>query len=1740
MSNYTLTPINFNPFEEEKEIDKIVFTNEPQKEIWLSCIIGGDASNLAYNESVSIDFNGMFYPEHFLEAIKKVVQRHEALRATISANGETLIIYKNIPFEISVEDISTQVDQKSILDTFIADQMQYVFDLQEGPLFKSYLHKLNETHYFFTIVKHHIIGDGWSTGVILEDLSKLYNAKVRDENLSLPPAPQISKYAKEMAAFKFSPAYQLTQDYWLNMYKNEVPILDLPTDFPRPALRTYNAHRIDSNLPLALISQLKEMGARAGCSLVNTLLSAFEVFLYLQTNQDDIVVGLPAAGQSATGDFGLVGHCVNLLPLRSIIDTNSTFKTYLKNRKSAFFDAYEHQQFTYGQLVKQLNLKRDHSRIPLVPVVFNIDMGMDNLVDFDHLNYQLISNPRAYETFEIFLNATGSKTAFTFEWSYNTQLFKPETIARMAREFELLLQMIVKDPDVIIKEIALGNTGIWKEQLAIWNNTYSDYPKDEPFMSLIDKYELESPQKTAVVYKNESLNYIDLIEQSNQLANYLIDKGIKVGDIIALASDRSIDMLICLLGILKSGAVYVPLDPEYPQDRIEFMLSDSNAKFLMVSRAYAGKFKSIASELVIEDLHNEVKHCPKKLRTVQVTGEDLAYILYTSGSTGKPKGVQIKHHNLMNFLISMQSEPGITQDDRLLAITTISFDIAGLELYLPLISGAELFICDTETARDGRLLLDLIKSENITFMQATPSTWRMMIDSGWTKSPLLKVLCGGEALPKELAEILVDKSAELWNMYGPTETTIWSTIKKIQKENLVLTIGHPIQNTQIYILNEENNLLAPGITGEIFIGGEGVAAGYLNRIELTKERFITDTFGHNPDGKLYKTGDLGKFLENGEILYQGRIDQQIKIRGHRIELGEIETLLAEQKEIKQAVVIAKEDNLDHKRLVAYVILVNHESTNNTPSWKDRWDTIYDMAAKSAENSAPSDKKIDGILLEQWENSEDLVKQAAEWLQVSADRIKALNAKHILEIGSGGGQLLFELAPNCESYMATDYAETAIEELKQKLAAAPEKWKHVAANANAADDFSKLIGASFDLILIHSVAQYFPDTAYFLKVIEESVKRLSAGGCLFIGDMQGKNSLTMYHAMDHLSHAKNETTLSEFKEVVNNRVRIEDEFVADPGFFYLLPKLLPNITGVDVQLRKGQSQNETTKYHYDVWIYVNSEHTTTKPDHRLLWEELKSIDLLEQQLQTHQGQIIEVRDIFNERTIKDYALVNWMSSADDHSTLLEIKKELQEPGKTGVNPDLFWRLGQQYGYHSHVRWSTDGTDGNFDIVFIPDNLPMALPEPPSLELLRELKPSDFARTPLSTNEVFLSKSMTEHIKDSLRKNLPDYMIPGDFVALKAFPLTPNHKIDKNALPQPQSRLTQYDQVDEKLNEHEKIILDIWASTLGLENIHIKDDFFELGGHSLLAVKVMAAIEKETGKRLPLATLFENSTIESLAKKIQTNASEKWQALVPIRTKGTKDPIFLIHGGGLNVLLFKTIGEYLDEDQPVYGIQALGLNHEMEIPNDLTEIAAHYVSEILKVNPNGPYLIAGYSLGGFIAFEIAKQLSEMGKIIKLLGVMDTYAGNQVHEDSTYNRILRKVKRQFFKIPVLIKSFIEFPKESFSYQQKLIKFKIRKIFIPDATIEESIFTDYEKAIYKQYDRAHNNYKLTPFDVKITLFRAKKRLYYLDDMVYLGWSEYAKKGIDIYEVPGDHKTFLLPPMDKEFAMILQKALNS
>ncbi|NRF38223.1 non-ribosomal peptide synthetase [Pedobacter foliorum] len=1480
--NINFIEIDFNPFEDSNEIVKTVLINEAQRELWLSCIIGGEPASLAYNESVSLELTGQFDLDCFQKALQEVVNRHEALRSVISPNGEHFIIYNKISFDFGIEDLTkySSGEQEEILNAFVKKEVNTPFDLEKPPLFKFHLHKLTPDKHYFTLVIHHIIADGWSIGIILEDLSKYYNGYLNGLTATLDSLHQISDYALEEAIFTKGDSFKKTENYWLNLYKEDIPLLDLPTDFPRPIPRSYDANRIDQPLSAELVSQLKSIGAKAGCSFVNTLLSAFEIFLSYKTGKKDVVIGLPSAGQSATEMFNLVGHCVNLMPLRSTVDKSISFNEYLRNRKTAFFDAYEHQQISFGQLIKKLNIKRDPSRIPLIPIMFNIDMGMDSAVSFDNLTHKLISNPRDYETFEIFLNATESQGAFILEWTYNTQLFKASSIKLNLEEFETLLSSLASTPD---NTIALSFPQ--KDSRQLTTNIENDLAltSDKTLTAFIDEIANKYGNKVAISFKDATIDYKSLIEKSNQLASLLAEKGIGIGDVVGLSIDRSLEMIVSLIGILKSGATYLPLDPEYPIERVEFMLNDSSAKVLLTSTAYKERYQTAAREIVIEEiwplLGNYNKISPK-----QPDINSLAYILYTSGSTGRPKGVKISHRNLMNFLSSMTNSPGIDFNDRLLAITTISFDIAGLELYLPLICGAEVIIADSEQVKDGRLLLNLMQEKSITIMQATPSSWQMIIDSGWNQKYQLKVLTGGEALPKELATQLLDLSSQVWNMYGPTETTIWSSIKQVQSTDKLITIGAPIRQTQIYILDENLNQLPPLEVGEIYIGGEGVASGYLNRPELTNEKFIADPFSTKTGAKLYGTGDLGKLLENGEFQCLGRIDQQVKIRGHRIELGEIESKISLLDGIKQSVVVAKEDSLTDKRLIAYVVLKEDLSEIDDLSWKERWDTLYNIGAEANKNIDVSEQNLDDTLLEHYHNKSELALQSAEWLQASIDRIKELPYKNIYEIGSGAGQLLFELAPESDRYLATDYAQTAIDKLNEKLQVSP-KWKHVKAYTASADDFSFVAGTSFDLVLIHSVAQYFPNADYLIDVLKKSCASVNNKGCIFIGDMQGKSSLEMYHATDHLPRSSDNSTIDQFKNTILNRVRIDDEFVADPAFFYNLPKLIPEIKGVNIQLRKGQLINETTKYHYDIWLYIGESPKEVVPQINILWNSDILTSEIRNILSTNSAGVIEINNILNSRTSKDFALLQLIKTSDSEVLMKDIKYEVSKAPE-GIDPNTLWQLGAELNFSTHIRWSKDGTDGCFDVTFISLAYENAIPANPYINKPISDSIYDFAKTPFSKKEITLSEETIEKWKKKLRANLPKFMVPEDFIALKSFPLTPNAKIDRNALPKVNGKkIKKSDDGVLPITKNEQIIAKIWTSVLGIADIKSDDDFFELGGHSILAVKVMVSIEKEIGKRLPIAVLFENSTVKDLAKMIPSAEDPKENEL------GSKNDLLL---------------------------------------------------------------------------------------------------------------------------------------------------------------------------------------------------------------------------------------------------------
>ncbi|MEH2398834.1 MAG: amino acid adenylation domain-containing protein [Nostoc sp.] len=914
-----LTAVDFDPFA-DGELLLTAPATESQKEIWASVKMG-DAANCAYNESQSLRLRGELDVKIFQSAVEELVQRHEALRTTFSTNGNILCIVASRQIEIPIIDLSSLElqEQQEKLASILRQEVEQPFDLEHGPLFRAKIVKLQLQEHLAILTAHHIICDGWSWAVLMPDLGKLYSGLQQGIVPELEEPDHLSEYATLQEEEADSPEAIATEKYWLKQFADSVPVVDFPSDRPRPPLRTFNAAREDWHLNSELVANLKQLGTKLGCSFMTTILGGFEVWLHRMTGQNDLVVGIPAAGQAALGQYNLVGHCVNLLPLRSQINGEKSFSDYLQMRRSAVLDAYDHQQFTFGSLVKKLVLPRDSSRIPLVPIIFNVDQALESdQLSFIDLEVEFFSNPRTFENFELFINATELHGELILECQYNTNLFDADTIRRRMAEFETLLLGIVANPNQSIAKLPIL-PAVEQQLLATWNNTQIAYPQDICIHQLFETQVEKTPDAIAVVFEEELISYRELNLRANQLAHYLQSLGVGSEVLVGLCVERSLEMVVGVLGILKAGGAYVPLDYAYPQERLAFMLQDAQVSVLLTQEKLKAGLPNHQAEIICLDTNWQSIDYGLDNPTHNITSNNLAYVIYTSGSTGQPKGVQIQHQSAVNLLNAVAKEPGLTAEDTLLSVTSLSFDIAVSEIFLPLSVGAKLVLVSREVAADGTQLLKALTTSGATFMQPTPVTWRLLLAAGWQGSPQLKMISTGEALPRELANQLLPKGACLWNLYGPTETTIWSTGYKVTTGNKAISIGCPLANTQLYILDSHLQPVPIGISGELYIGGEGLARGYLNRPDLTAEKFISNPFSPNSKSRLYKTGDLARYLPDGHIEYLGRIDYQIKLRGFRIELGEIETVLLQHPGVKEGVVIVREDTSNENNLVGYIV-----------------------------------------------------------------------------------------------------------------------------------------------------------------------------------------------------------------------------------------------------------------------------------------------------------------------------------------------------------------------------------------------------------------------------------------------------------------------------------------------------------------------------------------------------------------------------------------------------------------------------------------------------------------------------------------------------------------------------------------------------------------------------------------------------------------------------------------------------
>ena len=903
-----LQDVEYDPFNNQEKLSLVISSTEAQREIWASVQMSEKAS-CAFNESITLEFDGEIQHQALSSAFQYLIQRHDSLRTTFTPDGSSLCISESTDFVLT----EVSGDEEDFMRA-VQNEADTAFDLEKGPLIRFTLITKGTKKAWLILCAHHIICDGWSLAILVNDLSKAYNSALQNQDAGQSPAYSYSHYAQE-----YSQQISQSDDekFWMDLFTGNLTVFDLPAEFERPAFRTFDASRMDFELKPELITAVKKLAGKQGVSLTALMLSAFYTCLYKWSGEQDLVVGLPAASQPQYDAESLVGHCVNFLPLRIQLDGQQEFSSLLSNVSNLILDAYEHQNYTYGSLLKKLPIKRDPSRIPLCPVSFNVDQGIQgSKLDFQGLEVRFHSNPRTYENFEIFINASDYGNQFIIECQYNTNIFSESSIRNRLEEYRLVLTQLVDDVQLKLSDIQLLSHQK-RAALLQQHSITRDFGQLNTLPELFNKQAHITPNADAVICDDKILTYQELQQRSNQIASVLIEQGVAPGSLVGICLDRNVNLLVILLGVIKAGAGYVPLDPEYPVDRLNFMLQDADLQYLISQDNYINRLSDVEHSFLIDKLLSDSADKVVDDPRVTISGESICYVIYTSGSTGKPKGVMVPHSSVSNFLQSMAETPGISDSDTLLAVTTLSFDIAVLELYLPIISGAKVVIATRDQVVDGNKLKDLIAQHQVTIMQATPATWRLLCDTDWQGNNKFRILCGGEALPRDLCSDLLSRSGQLWNMYGPTETTVWSTCHLISSDDKLPLIGNAIANTNLYVLDEFYNVVPDGISGELYIGGKGVTLGYLNREPLTRERFLHLDITDND--LLYRTGDKVRFNSGGNLEYLGRLDNQIKLRGYRIELGEIESAIRQHDSVKDCALAVQEISAGDERLVGFIV-----------------------------------------------------------------------------------------------------------------------------------------------------------------------------------------------------------------------------------------------------------------------------------------------------------------------------------------------------------------------------------------------------------------------------------------------------------------------------------------------------------------------------------------------------------------------------------------------------------------------------------------------------------------------------------------------------------------------------------------------------------------------------------------------------------------------------------------------------
>ncbi|HLG64308.1 MAG TPA: amino acid adenylation domain-containing protein [Ktedonosporobacter sp.] len=1161
----------------------------------------------AYNVYATLRLDGKLDIPILEKSLNEIVRRHEALRTTFAseAGQPVQIIAPTMRVPLTVEHLGEfpADERENAARRLATEEVHCPFDLARGPLLRMKLLQLAPEEHILIFTMHHIISDSWSLGVFLRELATLYTAFRAGKPSPLPDLSlQYADYAVWQRERLQGARLEQQLAYWKRQLDGCPTLLELPTDHPRPPVQAFRGAAQTFTLPRALTDDLKALARANGTTLFQVLLAAFQVLLSRYSGQHDIVVGSPIAGRTHADLEPLIGFFANTLALRTDLSGDPSFREVLARVQKVTLDAYAHQDMPFEQIVEALQPERVMSHNPLFQVMLVLQSAPLEKPDFPGL----ILSPFEVESHTAILDLWLSLQekldgdGLNGILEYNTDLFEAATISRLIGHYQTLLEAVVADMTCPISSLPLL-TGTEERQILLhWNATEKAYALELCLHEQIEAQVKYHPDAIAVVFEDHYLSYQELNRRSNHLARQLQSLGVGVETLVGICMKRSLELVIGLLAILKAGAAYLPLDPTYPGERLAFMLQDAQAAIVLTQtmlvsqlQAYGVSLLCVESELQAAKLTNSSNPASG------VSPANLVYVIYTSGSTGRPKGAMLTHRGVCNRLLWMQETYLLMPEDRVLQKTPFSFDVSVWEFFWPLLTGASLVIARPDGHRDSTYLVEIIREQQITTLHFVPSMLSLFLEEHELVdcTNLQRVICSGEALTLAVQErFLARLKTPLYNLYGPTEASIDVTAWTCEPQHAhhSVPIGRPIANTQIYLLDQQLRPVPIGVVGELYIGGAGLARGYLNRTELTAEKFIPNPFTSELGSRLYKTGDLARYLSDGNIEFLGRSDSQVKLHGFRIELAEIEAHLRRYPLLKDAVTMVREDTPGEKRLVAYVVpyedaYLQDESLPDLLSAHNQvahWQQVFEETYREPSTTEQGDFNIAG-----WNSSYTNLPlspaEMQEWVEQTIERIASMHPQRILEIGCGTGLLLLRLAPQCTFYCGTDLVREGLDYIRQHLPPALQREDRVQLLQLAADDLGNIAAQSFDTIILNSVIQYFPDMAYLLQVLTAALQKLKPGGRLFIGDVRNLSLLEAFHTSVALHNVPASLSLAQLRQRIQRRIEQESELVVDPAFFSALQQQFPCITHTEIHLKRGYHHNELTRFRYDVILHVGS-------------------------------------------------------------------------------------------------------------------------------------------------------------------------------------------------------------------------------------------------------------------------------------------------------------------------------------------------------------------------------------------------------------------------------------------------------------------------------------------------------------------------------------------------------------------------